>query len=617
MPRVLISRREIEDDMLDSDNTRESEQSAGETPSCSTSLQHAKRGNSKSETNNAVAIVPSHERALAGIFEISKALTAPSRLEVTLAKVVDLLRSFVQMRHGIISLFDGDGELDITAGWSESCDERCRMYLPRKAIDQIVTADTPLVAENIAVHSAFGAADMDVLGISDAVSFIGVPIRVDANVVGTLTIDRLLDNRSRSWLDYNIRLLPVIANLVGQTVKSHRSFACDREQPMAEKERLQKQFGELKHHARERKKVNVKGIIGDSRALLGLLEKVAVVAEAKITVLLRGESGTGKELIARAIHELSPRAKRPFIKLNCAALPETVLESELFGHEKGAFTSAFNSRKGRFELADKGTLFLDEIGEISASFQAKLLRVLQEQEFERVGGNQTIKVDVRVIAATNKNLEEAVARNEFRADLYYRISVVPLLVPALRERRSDIRLLAAEFLKNFNDENGRTLTFDPSAIEVLMNCDFPGNIRELENCVHRTAIMAEGPSIGRNDFSCCQGQCFAAALWKNRSGKSALQPGPIVPAPVNPATPPAAAASSAAVAVPPAITGLPPLAPAGAAQLNGSRTIDREGVIAAMERCGWVQAKAARLLGLTPRQIGYVLRKYGIEIKRL
>lgn len=160
---------------------------------------------------------------------------------------------------------------------------------------------------------------------------------------------------------------------------------------------------------------------------------------------MRGESGTGKELVAKAIHERSARAKRPFIKLNCAALTETVLESELFGHEKGAFTGAFNARKGRFEIADKGTLFLDEIGEISGSFQAKLLRVLQEQEFERVGGNQTIKVDVRVIAATNKNLEEAVARNEFRADLYYRISVVPLLLPPLRERRTDIPLLAARF----------------------------------------------------------------------------------------------------------------------------------------------------------------------------
>ncbi|RRH91927.1 nif-specific transcriptional activator NifA [Mesorhizobium tamadayense] len=607
--------------MLDSDNTRESERTAGQTPPCCTSLQDANRANSKPETNNAVPIMPAHETALAGIFEISKALTAPSRLEVKLAKVVDLLRSFVQMRHGIISLHDGDGKLDIIvgAGLSESCDERCPMHLPRKAIGQIVTTEAPLVVENIAAHSAFSTADADVLGAPGAIrmSFIGVPIRVDANVVGTLTIDRVLDNGSRPWLDYNLRLLPVIANLVGQTVKLHRSFVYDREQPMAQKGPLQKQYCELNHPARERKRVYVKGMIGDSRALSDLLDKVAVVAEAKITVLLRGESGTGKELIAKAIHQLSPRAKRPFIKLNCAALPETVLESELFGHEKGAFTSAFNSRKGRFELADKGTLFLDEIGEISASFQTKLLRVLQEQEFERVGGNQTIKVDVRVIAATNKDLEEAVARNEFRADLYYRISVVPLLVPALRERRGDIPLLAAEFLKNFNNENGRTLNFDESAIEVLMNCDFPGNIRELENCVQRTAIMAAGQSIGRNDFSCHHGKCSAAALWKSTSGKIALQPGPIVPVPVNAPTSPAAAASSAAAPVSPAITGQPLPAPAGAARSNGARIIDREAVVAAMERCGWVQAKAARLLGLTPRQIGYVLRKYGIEIKRL
>ncbi|PBB52362.1 MULTISPECIES: nif-specific transcriptional activator NifA [Mesorhizobium] len=593
--------------MSDQDNGRQSEDSAEQTSSSCTSLHDTKRDDSEP------AILPSRASALAGIYEISKALTAPSGLEVRLAKVVDLLRSFLQMRHGIISLFDGDGELEIIAGAgrTESCSERCRTYLPRNAIDQVLATDKPLATENIAVHPAF-AADMDVLGASDGipVSFVGVPIRVDANVVGTLTIDHVLHHGSRVWLDYSLCLLPLIANLVGQAVKSHRSFEGDREQPMAKQDSLPKQ----KRLAPQRN-THVEGMIGDSLALRGLLEKVALVAKAKIAVLLRGESGTGKELVAKAIHELSPRAKRPFIKLNCAALPETVLESELFGHEKGAFTSAFNSRKGRFELADKGTLFLDEIGEISASFQAKLLRVLQEQEFERVGGNQTIKVDVRIIAATNKNLEEAVARNEFRADLYYRISVVPLLVPALRERRSDIPLLAAEFLKNFNDENGLMLTFDPSAIEVLVNCDFPGNIRELENCVYRTAVLAAGPSIGKDDFACCQDKCFAEALHNCRLGKVALQPSPIGPLPLVRAMPPAAGVSSAAVPPPSATEGQPPLDPVGV--VHSARMADAERVIQAMERCGWVQAKAARLLGLTPRQIGYVLRKYGIEIKRL
>ncbi|TCG06348.1 nif-specific transcriptional activator NifA [Paraburkholderia steynii] len=578
------------------------------------------RPSSKSETDHAVPIVQWHESVLTGIFEISKVLTAPYRLEVTMANVIELLQSVVQMRLGIVSLFDDDGVPDITVGadWIEGSDEHYRMRLPQKVIDQIMATDRPLVAENIAVHSGFSAADMDVLGASDnmRVSFIGVPIRIDAKVVGTLTIDRILDNGANFRLDYDVRLLTMIANLVGQTVKLHRLFKSDRERLMAGRDGLQKQLSELKYPAQERKKFQVEGIIGDSPALRGLLEKIAVVAKSNSTVLLRGESGTGKELVAKALHELSPRAKRPFIKLNCAALPETVLESELFGHEKGAFTSAFNSRKGRFELADKGTLFLDEIGEISASFQAKLLRVLQEQEFERVGSNQTIKVDVRVIAATNKNLEDAVARNEFRADLYYRISVVPLLLPPLRERRSDIPLLAVEFLKNFNSENGRTLTFDASAIEVLMNCGFPGNVRELENCVHRSATLAPGLSIVRNDFACCHGQCLSAMLWQSGSDEMALQPGPIVPVQVRPGTPPAEAATSGAVAVPLVGSEQAPLAPGGAALGSGAKMTNRERLIAAMERSGWVQARAARLLGLTPRQIGYALRKYGVEIKR-
>ncbi|AID34801.2 Nif-specific regulatory protein [Mesorhizobium sp. USDA 4775] len=344
------------------------------------------------------------------------------------------------------------------------------------------------------------------------------------------------------------------------------------------------------------------GIIGDSLPLRNLLQTVARVAKYNFPVLLRGESGTGKELVAKAIHELSPRAKRPLVKVNCASLTESVLESELFGHEKGAFTSAFYSHKGRFELAHKGTLFLDEIGEISPSFQAKLLRVLQEQEFERVGGNQTIKVDVRIIAATNKNLEEAVVKNEFRADLYYRLNVVHLLVPALRERRTDIPLLAAEFLKKFNDENGGMLTFDASAIEVLTSCDFPGNIRELENCVYRTAVLAEGASIGRGDFACCRGQCFAAALHKLTSGELALRPRSNMPQQAISA--PSAAVSSEA-------GGQPPARPADAVHLNNA---DR--ITAAMDICGGVQAKAARLLGLTPRQIGYALKKHAINVKR-
>ncbi|RTL49216.1 MAG: nif-specific transcriptional activator NifA [Bradyrhizobiaceae bacterium] len=577
---------------------------------------HAAPVNDRPASDRIAPIVPVNEIALTGIFEISKILTAPTRIETTLANVVNLLQSFLQMRHGVVALLSDDGipDLAVGAGWSEGSDERYRGWLPQRAVDQIVATAMPLVAENIATHPAFSPMDIETLGATETtrVSFIGVPIRIDNRVVGTLTIDRIRDERPLYRLDSDVRLLTMIANLVGQTVKLHRVVAQDRERLMHESHRLQKELSDLKP-TRDRRGVHVEGIIGDSPALRGLLDKIAVVAKSSSTVLLRGESGTGKELIAKAVHELSPRAKRPFIKINCAALPESVLESELFGHEKGAFTGALNSRKGRFELANKGTLFLDEIGEISASFQAKLLRVLQEQEFERVGGNQTIKVDVRVIAATNRNLEEAVSRNEFRADLYYRISVVPMIVPPLRERRSDIPLLANAFLKNFNSENGRALSFNQDAVEVLKSCGFPGNVRELENCVERTATLAQGGQIVEEDFACRHGQCLSATLWNGGHEEAPRRLYPIVPLPIVPVLPPRE--SGASVHRQPAETAVSDSSEASASM--GGSVAERDRVIAAMEKSGWVQAKAARLLGLTPRQIGYALKKHGVEVKRL
>ena len=480
--------------------------------------------------------IPLSEIALTGIYEISKILNAPNRLETTLSSVLNVLSSFLQMRHGVISLLADDDVPDITVGigWNEGTDERYRARLPETAIGQIVATAVPLVVEDVATHPLF-ATDAVALGAADdvRVSFIGVPIRIGTKVIGTLTIDRVWDGRSVFRLDSDVRFLTMIANLIGQTVQLYRVVSRDRDRLMAESHRLQKELSELKP-ARERKKVLIKGIIGDSPALRSLLDKIMIVAKSNSTVLLRGESGTGKELIAKAIHELSPRAKGPFVKINCAALPESVLESELFGHEKGAFTGAISARKGRFELADKGTIFLDEIGEISPAFQAKLLRVLQEQEFERVGGNHTIKVDVRVVTATNRNLEEAVARNEFRADLYYRISVVPMLMPPLRERRSDIPQLAGEFLRRFNEENDRALSLDSSALEVLMGCGFPGNVRELENCVQRTATLAHGPSIVMDDFACRRNECLSAMLWKGHSEVAPPRLRPAVSLPVLP-----------------------------------------------------------------------------------
>jgi Nif-specific regulatory protein len=423
----------------------------------------------------------------------------------------------------------------------------------------------------------------------------------------------------------------MIANLIGQTVKLHRVVARDRDRLIEESHRLQKEVAKLQPPSPAKTKIS--GIIGDSPQIRAVMDKIAIVARSNATMLLRGESGTGKELFARALHEMSPRAAHPFIKVNCAALAESVLESELFGHEKGAFTGAIGLRKGRFELADGGTLFLDEIGEISLAFQAKLLRVLQNGEFERVGGVRTLKADVRLITATNKNLEEAVRKGEFRADLYYRISVVPVLLPPLRDRSSDIPLLAAHFLEQFNEENGRNLAFSKQATQILKSCYFPGNVRELENCVQRTATFATGDTVAAADFACEQDQCLSATLWKGKAaggdtwGSHSKATGGLGPLPQVPVEP---VRSEARRPETPVWTREPerpvPNAPvaessaavedydAGAASADDAS--ERARLLDAMEKTGWVQAKAARMMGLTPRQIGYALRKHAIEIKK-
>jgi len=242
-------------------------------------------------------------------------------------------------------------------------------------------------------------------------------------------------------------------------------------------------------------------IIGGSESMNQLLETVALVAPTDATVLITGESGTGKELIANAIHQNSLRRGKPLIKVNCAALPETLLESELFGHEKGAFTGALTQRKGRFQLAHSGSIFLDEITEMSTVIQAKILRVLQEQEFEPIGSSHTLKIDTRVMTATNKNIEEEISAGRFREDLYFRINVITLRVPPLRERRDDIALLADSFLKRFADKNRKPIKgFTPRAVDLMMRYEWPGNVRELENLVERAVIMARGEMLTPSEF---------------------------------------------------------------------------------------------------------------------
>jgi len=261
-----------------------------------------------------------------------------------------------------------------------------------------------------------------------------------------------------------------------------------------ERSKMHAEAAELKARLGERSRKG--NIIGDSPPMQKVFKVIDQVAPSRASVLITGESGTGKELVAEAIHQQSPRANGPFIKLHCAALAETLLESELFGHERGAFTGAVARRDGRFQLADGGTLFLDEIGEISPSVQVKLLRFLQEREFERVGGSQTIQVDVRVIAATNRDLAGAVAKGNFREDLYYRLNVVSLEMPALRERKNDIPILANFFLQRFSRENGKNIkAFSDGALESLVAYDWPGNVRELENAVERAVVMTNNDLV--------------------------------------------------------------------------------------------------------------------------
>jgi len=552
------------------------------------------------------------ESALVGIYEVSKLLASPNRLERTLAGVLGVLSSFLDMRHGLFALLDKEGEPEIVvgSGWSEVNAKQFFKRLPERAIGQIVATKMPLVVENVLASPVFEGADLSGWGPTEGEPFslVGVPIKEGDTVVGTLTIDRPFAERSSVRFDHDVRFLTMIANLVGQTLRLQKLIARDRERLMLENARLGK--GDRPAASDNAKAEGIKGIIGSSAAVKAVVEKIRIVAKSRSTVLLRGESGTGKELFAAAIHNLSPRHGKPFIKLNCAALPESVLESELFGHERGAFTGAAAMRKGRFELADGGTLFLDEIGEVTPAFQAKLLRVLQEGEFERVGGIRTLKIDVRFVCATNKNLEEAVQKGEFRADLYYRISVVPIFLPPLRERKGDLAPLANEFLRRFNVEQGSSLAFSASAMDVLAECGFPGNIRELENCVYRTATLARGSEIVGKDFSCRNDGCLSAVLWGGshddpQAAARFAQPLPIISSPKSPGPAPGVAETA------PACPGAENCGVGGAETRN-----ERDRLIGAMEEAGWVKAKAARLLGLTPRQIGYALQKHDIPVRK-
>jgi len=564
------------------------------------------------------------------LYEISKLLSASLNQDATLRDVLNVLSSYLEMRRGAIALSGEDGALSLVAvnGLSLDLARRENGGYPLAVAREVRRSNMPLVVGRMADDPRFSAyARQADPSEPDRISFLCVPIRATDSVLGTLSVERARPG----GFDEDLRVLTMVGNLIGQTVRLHRLVAADRQTLLADQARREK-LARSEQRAGGRAP-RFREIVGRSPAMVGVLDQVRHVARTRAPVMLRGESGTGKEMIARAIHQVSPRADKPFVCVNCAALPDTLLESELFGHDKGAFTGAAGERKGRFEMADGGTLFLDEIGEISPTFQAKLLRVLQEGQFERLGSSRTRKVDVRLIAATNRNLEEAVSKGDFRADLYYRINVVTLVLPPLRDRREDIEPLARHFLDRFNEENGDSLAFAPEALDLLRACAFPGNVRELENCITRVATMVRGAVISAEDFACREAGCLSSVLWRETEGPTRAIGGmgaipDVAPRPASPGSPsvcPSGKGDCASCADEPASSSHPADTPAPLEATPGpvtgggasGRLPERARLIDAMEKSGWVQAKAARLLGLTPRQVGYALRKHGIEIKRL
>jgi Nif-specific regulatory protein len=496
------------------------------------------------------------------LFEVSQALDRSIDLRDVVNPVLQAIAKHMGMVRGTLTLLNREtGEIFIEAayGLSASQRERGRYRLGEGVTGKVVQTGQPAVVPRISEEPLFlnrtGARKQ--LHKKD-ISFICVPIKLGNEVIGALSADRLFAE-SVSFQE-DVRLLSIIASMIAQAVRLRQSVLEERQRLLEENVRLQE---ELKDRFRP------SNIIGKSKPMQAVYDLIARVSKSDTTVLIQGESGTGKELVAHAIHYNSLRAAKPFIKVNCAALPEGVLESELFGHEKGAFTGAVSQRKGRFELAHGGTIFLDEVGDFSPSTQVKLLRVLQEKEFERVGGTATIETDVRVIAATNRNLETLIADRTFRQDLYYRLNVFAVHIPPLRERRADILLLADYFVEKYSTANHKYIRrISTPAIDMLMSYHWPGNVRELENCIERAVLLSDDGVI--------HGYHLPPTL-QTAEASGTVHPG---------------------------------------ALQETLDNVERELILDALKSSRGNMAKAARELGVSERVMGLRIKKHGIHPKR-
>ncbi|MBN1787608.1 MAG: nif-specific transcriptional activator NifA [Sedimentisphaerales bacterium] len=418
------------------------------------------------------------------LYEISQVLvTAGSQQQEALARVLDILDKRLSLARGTITLLSPSGsEIRIEAAHDLSLQQSRQITyrIGEGVTGKVMETGKPMTVPKVSQEPLFLNRFERWNVTKQDLSFICVPISIDNDVIGTISVDRPFDESAQ--LEEEMRILSIVASMIANDLRARRQAAITQQQLEDENLRLR---NELEDRFRP------ENIVGNSNTMRDVYHQIHQVSASDTTVLIRGESGTGKELVAHAIHFSSSRSDRPFVKINCAALNENLLESELFGHEKGAFTGAIQTRKGRLEEANNGTIFLDEIGDFSAATQVKLLRVLQEREFERVGSNRTLKTNARIITATNRDLEKAVDRGQFRQDLYYRINVFPILLPPLRDRKDDILLLADFFVEQYSKRMNKDVRrISTPAINMMVAYHWPGNVRELENCIERAVLLS-------------------------------------------------------------------------------------------------------------------------------
>jgi Nif-specific regulatory protein len=499
-------------------------------------------------------------KQLRTLVTISQALAGTLNLTVALQQVLELLERHHGMLPSMVTLLDKpDGALGVTASHGLSnAGKRIRYHIGEGITGRVVESGKPIVVPRVSHEPMFlnraGRRNLQ----KQERTFICVPVVISRKPVGALGVD-LRFHKARNY-DHELSFLQVVASMIAQAINvAHLAET--------ERERLRDENRHLREELQER--YDFSHIIGNSSRMRQVYEHITQVASTTTTVLIRGESGTGKELIAHAIHYNSPRAHKPFVKVSCAALPETLIEAELFGHEKGAFTGAQARKQGRFELADGGTLFLDEIGDLSLMTQVKMLRVLQEREFERLGGTSTVKVNVRLLTATNRDLDKAIINGHFREDLYYRLNVFSIFVPPLRERKDDILLLADYFLDKYAREHHKQIKrIATSAIDMLTSYHWPGNVRELENAIERAVLVCESLVI--------HGYHLPPTL------QTAEASGTVV----------------------------------GGSLTEAVETYEKDLLQDALKTTRGNRAKAAKLLHSTERIIGYKVKKYGIECQR-